>query len=286
MGNLFDGLENLGIGGLSKLKVFEDIEKEEKEKAEVKKKVAAEPKEEDFLIDKKYICPVCDFQFTSRTVLTTKLKSIGSDEDLRPHYNYCDVLKYDAITCSKCGYSALLRYFPTALSQTQRKLLNDNIRMSFTGINQSTNIIDYDEAITKHRLALACSIVKHSKPSERAFICLKTAWLLRGKRESMGDALFLNGQKNNLLAQEKEFLENAYEGFNDAFTKEPFPMCGMDETTLTYLLAVLAYELEKYDDALRTLGRVIQSRTASERIKDKARDIKDKIINSGHKEAE
>ena len=63
----------------------------------------------------------------------------------------------------------------------------------------------------------------------------------------------------------------------EAFSKEPFPMCGMDETTMTYLTADLARQIGKYDEALRMIARVITARDANERIKSKARDMKDLI---------
>ena len=55
-------------------------------------------------------------------------------------------------------------------------------------------------------------------------------------------------------------------------------MCGMDETTLTYLSADLARQLGKYDEALRMIARVLTSREVNERIKAKAREMKDQII--------
>ena len=58
MANLFSGLESLGFGNLSEMKLFESKEKE-KDKA----KKAAEPveiKEADLIFDKTFTCPVCD----------------------------------------------------------------------------------------------------------------------------------------------------------------------------------------------------------------------------------
>lgn len=63
----------------------------------------------------------------------------------------------------------------------------------------------------------------------------------------------------------------------EAFSKEPFPMCGMDELTLTYLTADLARRTGKYEDSLRMIARVLTSKEANERIKSKARDMKEMI---------
>ena len=54
-------------------------------------------------------------------------------------------------------------------------------------------------------------------------------------------------------------------------------MCGMDETTVTYLVAELARRIGKYEEAGRWISQILVSRTASERLKDKAREVKELI---------
>lgn len=276
MANLFSGLESLGLGNLSEMKLFEHKEKEKEEA----KKSAAQPveiKEEDLLFDKHFICKVCDKEFKSKMVRTGKVKLIGSDNDLRPKYQHVDSLKYDAIVCPYCGYAALNRFY-NYMTDTQAKLIKINISANFKGLKEGEDILTYDEAITRHKLALVNAVVKHAKASEKAYTCLKLGWLFRGKAESLpADTPNLECVKRELVAQEKEYIANAYEGFMEAFSKEPFPMCGMDETTMTYLTADLARQIGKYDEALRMIARVITARDANERIKSKARDMKDLI---------
>lgn len=276
MANLFSGLESLGLGNLSEMKLFEHKEKEKEEA----KKSAAQPvevKEEDLLFDKHFVCKVCDKEFKSKMVRTGKVKLIGSDNDLRPKYQHVDSLKYDAIVCPYCGYAALNRFY-NYMTDTQAKLIKINISANFKGLKEGEDVLTYDEAITRHKLALVNAVVKHAKASEKAYTCLKLGWLFRGKAESLpADTPNLECVKKELAAQEKDYIANAYEGFMEAFSKEPFPMCGMDETTMTYLTADLARQIGKYDEALRMIARVITARDANERIKSKARDMKDLI---------
>ena len=82
-----------------------------------------------------------------------------------------------------------------------------------------------------------------------------------------------------LIQEEKECIQKAYEGFQAAFSRETFPMCGMDEMSLRYTMAVLAHKLGKMEDAVRMLAGVLGSKTASARIKDKALVLKDTIKN-------
>lgn len=275
MGNLFSGLDSLGLGKLSSMNVYEKEEKPEKQKKEEQKVV--EVTEADLLFEKNYTCPVCDKEFKTKTVRTGKIKLVAADSDLRPKYQTVDSLKYDVVACPYCGYAALNRYF-NYMTSAQAKLIKTNISANFKGLGQESDVVTYDEAITKHRLALVNAIVKHAKASEKAYTCLKTAWLLRGKAETLPeDTPNREEEIKKLNAEELEFLENAYNGFLEAFPKELFPMCGMDENTVSYLVADLARRIGKYEDATRWVSKVLVSRNSNERIKAKSRELKDLI---------
>ncbi len=276
MSNLFSGLESLGLNKLKDVQIFEstaDSPSKKKECEDEKPKAT----EADYIFDKTFVCPVCDKEFKSKTVKTGKVKLIAMDTDLRPKYQTMDSLKYDAIACPNCGYAALNRFF-NYMTSTQSKLIISNISNSFSGLAAEGDILTYDDAITKHKLALLNTIVKRSKLSEKAYTCLKTAWLIRGKAETLPketkDYITVIAR---LAAEENEFLKNAYEGFSEAFSKELFPMCGMDENTTTYLVADLARRLGRYEEASRWVSKVLTSRDANERIKNKAREIKEMI---------
>jgi Uncharacterized protein conserved in bacteria len=277
MANLFSGLEAFGLGKMKDLDVYES---EDKNKAPDKNNgtvAKTEIVESDYIFDKSYTCPVCDREFKSKTIKTGKIKLISADTDLRPKYQHIDSLKYDAIVCPNCGYAALNRFF-NYVTNAQAKLIKEQISSSFKGLDTSNDIISYDEAIAQHKLALVNTIVKKSKLSERAYTCLKTAWLIRGKTETLPQTTpdYSNVIKQ-LEKEELDFISNAYEGFQEAFSKEMFPMCGMDENTMTYLMADLARRIGKYEESARWISKVLTARDANERIKSKARELKDLI---------
>lgn len=270
--SLFSGLQQFGLGKLEQMKVFE----EEGKKAE-EGEASSEPKitEEDLLFDKSFVCPVCDEEFHSKMVRTGKVKLLSADSDLRPKYQLVDSLKYDVLVCPKCGYAALSRFFKFMMP-SQAKLIRENISKNFSGLSSTGNTYTYDDAIARHQLALANTVVKKAKPSEKAYTCLKMAWLYRGKAETLPkDTPDYEKVISELKANETELISNAYDGFMAAFSKESFPMCGMDEITVTYLIADLARRIGKYEESSRWISRVLTSRTANERIKNKARDIKE-----------
>ena len=278
MANLFSGLEAFGLNNLAGMDIYDAKDKETEQKASVDEKPAFS--EEDTIFDKTFTCPVCDKEFKSKMVKSGKVKLLNLDADLRPVYQHMDPLKYDAIVCPHCGFAALNRFF-NYVTNTQAGLIKSNISASFKGIKESGSIFTYDEAISRHKLALVNSIVKKAKTSERAYTCLKIAWILRGKAETLPkDTPEYKKIVEEMEKEELDFIAKAYIGFEESFTKETFPMCGMDESTMTLLMAELARKTGKYDDASRWVSKVLISKDANERIKQKARDIKDLIKDS------
>lgn len=275
MANLFSGLEEFGLGSLSGMKIYEEKEKEVNSSSGIEEKNSIS--EEDIIFDKTHVCPVCDKEFKAKMVKSGKVKLLSLDTDLRPRYQLADPLKYDAILCPHCGYAALNRFFKY-ITNGQAKLIKQNISTNFRGIKETDSTLSYDDAIMRHKLSLVNSIVKNAKTSERAYTCLKTAWVLRGKAENLPkDTPDYNATIKALETEELEFITKAYEGFVEAFMKENFPMCGMDDNTVTLLVADLARKINKYDEAGRWISKILISRDANERLKSKAREIKDML---------
>ncbi len=273
---LLDGLSNLGLGKLEGADIYQE-EKKEAPKPVEKPKEEAPFDENDVLFDKSAECPVCGKGFSFRAVRTGKARLLGQDPDLRPKYEKFDPAKYDVVVCPYCGYATLTRYF-TSLPAAQVKLLREGIGGKVHGVANNP-ILSYDDAIQRYQLALASSIVKRSKDSEKAYVCLKLAWIIRGKKETLPDD---TPDYDNVMAQlrddENEALQSAYEGFVNARQKENFPIAGMDEITIDYLLAVLSARFEKYDVAQKMIASILMSKTANNRIKDRARDLKDQVL--------
>lgn len=272
MAGLLSGLEQFGLGGLEGMDLYEKPKKKEEEEAPVV------VQEQDFLFDKTFTCPICDKEFKARTIRSGKAKLAGTDSDLRPKYEQVDLLKYDIIMCPHCGYAALSRYFKF-ITAPQAKRIKETISKNFRPITEYKEIYTYDEALERYKLTLANAIVKMAKASEKAYICLKTAWLLRGKGESldMEDAEY-EEKKAQVDEEEREFLKNALDGFIAARQAESFPMCGMDEATVDYVISVTAAKFEQFDIASKLISQIIASPGTNPRMKDKARDLKEEIM--------
>ncbi len=271
---ILSGLGNMGLGKLEDADLFE---KEESGPIGQQKATAKEITESDFLFDKTYTCPVCDKEFKVRTIKAGKAKLLGTDMDLRPKYEKIDPLKYDVIACPHCGYAAISRYFKS-ITSPQAKLIKENISKNFKTFAPKEEY-SYDDAIERYQLALANAVVKRARASEKAYTCLKMAWLVRGKMEACDPgALDYDEMMSQMQKDELELLENTMEGFMSARQTENFPMCGMDEMTVDYLIAVTAIKFEKYDIASRLISGILVSPNANNRMKDKVRELKQQVL--------
>ena len=273
---IFSGMEMFGLGNMKTEDIFRDPVAEEK-KAKAAAAAAKVVTEEDFIFDKTFECPVCYKEFREHILRTGKARLLKTDMDLRPTFEGIEPLKYDVVQCTECGFTALTRYF-VPMTVPQRKAILEKITSRYRKPAEHKILYSYEDAVGRYKLALVNAIVKNAKASEKAYICLKTAWLVRGWKESLAEEADKQAQIDELTQAEENYLLNAYNGFLEAVQSESFPMCGMDEMTLNYLLAILASHFKKYDVASKLVASILTSTSANARMKDKARDLKEQIL--------
>lgn len=237
-------------------------------------------RERKFLFEKKITCPVCRQEFTARMVKSQKLQLARTGRDLRPIYKGIDTGKYDVLVCPHCGYAALARYF-NVLTDSQIALIKETVSAYFKEWHPKDDVYSYEEAIASYKLAIANAIVKKAKISEKAYICLKMGWILRGMREDIrrrGDAEEAEEFLNACEQKELQYLKQAYDGFIIAMENESYPICGMDEATVHYLAAALAVELGMYDNALKLVVYVLHMDNLSDKLHQRAETLQEWTI--------
>jgi len=275
---LLSGLADLGLGNLENVDIYEEPEKKEIKARKAVEEKEIEIQEKDLIYDKSFECPVCDHKFTSKITKTGKARLLGMDKDLRPLHEGIDTQKYDVVLCPKCGYAALVRYFSN-MTSVQAKMIREQISKKVHLHEYADETYSYPEAIERYKLALANAVVKRAKNSEKAYICLKMGWLFRGYAESLeADENSTVEQLEEVYAQEENDVRNAYKGFTEALQTERLPMCGMDETTIDYLMAALGVRFKEYEKASRLVAKIITSPSANTRTKDKARELKEELL--------
>ncbi len=274
---LFDSLEKLGIKNVSGGDLYKKEEKEAPVKQQEAVAVKEIPDEKEFLLKKTYECPVCGTSYKDITLKTGKARLTETMKNLRPKFEWIEPLKYETLVCPRCGYAVMSRYL-TSLAPSQKKALKEQIAMNFVGRYKEKEVYTYDEAIERITLALAAAVVKRGKASEKAYICLKGGWLCEAYLDVLNeDPMSDEAQKESIKEKAKEFLDNAYEGFVNAMQEESFPIAGMDEVTLDYLIAEMAFQRKEFDVSAKRVAAILQSRTAPARIKDKALELKNEL---------
>ena len=230
-----------------------------------------------YILDKKFDCPICHKDFYAKQVKTGKARFLGTDDDLRPRHSGIDTIKYDALLCTHCGYAAVSREF-TNVTSKQRQGILEGIANKFCGIEHKEGAYSYEDAIYRYKMAILTAMVKPSKLSEAAYLALKLSWLYRGAYEEL-EAQENPNQKliKAYKMGEKHYKEESYKSFTDALAKEYPPICGMDENTVNYLMAVLAHACDDNENAKRYAYAIIGSQLAPAAMKEKARTFMDKV---------
>lgn len=271
MSDIFSDLKGLGLDGAEETKLYNEKEVEDVINEAIKPIKVVKP--EEILYTAKLKCPVCNKEVHFRAVKAGKVRLIKTDLDLRPIYDVLDPSIYEIVSCNNCGYAALRKQFQS-ITPKKADLIKKKVSEQFVGRNYP-DIYTYEIAIERYKLALYDSMVIEGKDSEKAYICLKIAWLYRSwlENESLDDLNKVERYKKNELT----FLNHALEGFKLAHFKESFPAMGLDLLTVKYLIGELSRRLGHTEEALKWISEVIVAKGASRRLKDRALECKELI---------
>lgn len=272
MSDIFSGLEKLGFSNVKGMDIFAD---DKKKRGKMITNITKTINVKDLLYDRKIMCPVCGTVFITPTVRAGKAKLLSIDTDLRPKYDLVTPYVYDVILCNCCGYAALDKFFKK-ITATQVDWIKSTISNSYRG-RKYPEVYTYEIAIERYKLALLNAVTKKVKISEKAYICLKLSWLYRCRFEELQDEDAEEEVLKELKDNEILFSNKAYEGFVNTYQSETFPVCGMQEMTVAYLIGELARRLGKLDEATKWVSRVLISNGANERLKDRARTVKNLV---------
>lgn len=212
------------------------------------------------LFFKEITCPVCDNNFMTLMVKVNAPRVISRDSDFFIRYAVENPYLYEVWVCPHCGYSALKVDFEK-IREYQIKLVKDKITPKWVDREYS---IPFNEkiAIERYKLALLNSLVIESKSSTKAMLCLKIAWMYRLLSDEV---------------DEKSFLKQALESFNDTYMNEKLPVYGLDRFSIMFLIGELNRRIGEEQIALRWFSDVITSISAPQKVKEMARNGKDKI---------
>ena len=237
--------------------------------------------DEDYILDKKMTCVVCDRPFTTKILKANRARRLESDADLRPRYENIDTLKYGICSCPNCGYSAMHSAF-SHISSRQINNIKEQVCVHFLPEDRRDwTSYTYDQAIHMHEMALQCAEAKMAKNGEKSYLHMLLAWLCREKQKE-AEAITLGELRDEEVekyrTQAEEHYLAAFEGFQQAMMNEMFPIAGLNQPTLEYIIAYMAYHFGKLEVAAKLIGSVLTTSSASRNVKDRALELKDEII--------
>ena len=217
------------------------------------------------LYTKEIECPVCRAKFNHTLVRESKLR-LSHMEELRPVYKGFEPLCYDVTMCTTCGYATLKDRFDV-VAERQRETLLTKLRFNYANFMPANFPMEMDikMGVERYKYALLTACMKKASLGEKAMILVKLSWLYK----------VLGDMPNTQL-----FTRHANEVLTQAYQSERFPIFGMSESTVHFLLARFAVDLNDHPTALRFLSQIIVDKNVNSRLRDLARNMKEEINES------
>ncbi len=256
---LLEGLEEFGFDNVDNQPLYQDEKKEKEKRNKVKEKTAA-----DYLFDAEVECPVCQKQVSVKRIRRSALRLHSRDTDSMPIYKHINPLFYDIWLCNNCGYAASASTFRKPLSKVEVDLIQKKISSRWCP-KEYPPLYDSDIAVERFKLALLSATVRKARNIDIAMLCLKLGWVYRTQEDAENEA---------------KCLSHALIGFKSVYEEGPFPVAGMEESSLAFLIGELSRRVGNPQDALDYYGRVIMDRSAKNPLKEKARDQRRLIIDA------
>lgn len=213
----------------------------------------------DYTFVAEKMCPVCN-EMTRVIKTRTRLVVEKRDEDLCVHYKNFNPYYYKIWVCENCGYAADEKTFSSILPKRDREKILDFVQKKQFDVGFSETRT-FPDAVGSYQLALTYLDLINGSYAKRATFNLNLAWLYR-----------FNEDADN----EREYMVKAAELFDTALTKERFPVDGMTDGSVLYLIGAIYYRLGYYDHCTQYLSRIISDqdmRSREPRVYDKARDL-------------
>lgn len=210
----------------------------------------------DALYEAERTCPVCENAFNV-TKVRSRLITVKQDSDFCMHYRDVNPYYYSVWVCPHCGYAAQEAEFSaltgTAVELIKKFLAGRAVSVDFGGVRTR------EQAIATFKLAIFFAGLIKLSNSKLAGLYLRLGWLYR------------EGEQPE---EERLALLKAAELYDLAMTKERFPIGGMSELNLMYLVGELLRRTGQAEKSLMYFNRVVSNPQAKmeKRLMDMARE--------------
>lgn len=193
------------------------------------------------LYDKDVECPICDNEFKTKKVRTSRLRLVKRDGDFLSYYKGENPIKYSIFICPNCGYAGSESNYESVTDENKKIILNEiTPRWNKRSFGNKRSI---DEALVTYKLAFHIGQLLDYKKIEQGFLSLNIAGLYRMKESE----------------EELRFLKITKDLFEEGYKRESLVGTNMDELKLSYLIGEINRRLGNEDFALKWFNLVISN---------------------------
>lgn len=222
-----------------------------------------------FTVEKK--CPVCGE--TTRVVkVKSKLLAERTDEDFCVHYKDFNPYFYKIWFCEHCGFAADEKTFLGSIPLTHKRKIQEFLNSRKLGL-KFVEERQVPDAVASFKLAIFYAELTGQSLAKRAGLYLELGWIYRASEEK---------------EREDEMLERAISLYDRSLMTERYPINGLSDNTVIYLIGAIYYRLHDFEKSTQYLSRII----GDQRIRDedivlykRARDLWQRVRGEKKEEA-
>lgn len=222
-----------------------------------------------FTVEKK--CPVCGE--TTRVVkVKSKLLAERTDEDFCVHYKDFNPYFYKIWFCEHCGFAADEKTFLGSIPLTHKRKIQEFLNSRKLGL-KFVEERQVPDAVASFKLAIFYAELTGQSLAKRAGLYLELGWIYRASEEK---------------EREGEMLERAISLYDRSLMTERYPINGLSDNTVIYLIGAIYYRLHDFEKSTQYLSRII----GDQRIRDedivlykRARDLWQRVREENKEEA-
>ena len=198
-----------------------------------------------FTVEKK--CPVCGE--TTRVVkVKSKLLAERTDEDFCVHYKDFNPYFYKIWFCEHCGFAADEKTFLGSIPLTHKRKIQEFLNSRKLGL-KFVEERQVPDAVASFKLAIFYAELTGQSLAKRAGLYLELGWIYRASEEK---------------EREDEMLERAISLYDRSLMTERYPINGLSDNTVIYLIGAIYYRLHDFEKSTQYLSRII----GDQRIRD------------------
>jgi uncharacterized protein (DUF2225 family) len=204
-------------------------------------------------------CPICG---KSTRIVKTKSKLFveKTDEDFCVHYKDFNPYFYKIWFCEHCGFAADEKTFLGTMPALHKKKIQEFLEPRKLGMKfvEERGIPD---AVASFKLAIFYAEMTDQSLAKRAGLYLELGWVYRASGEQ---------------DKETEMLQRAAELYDKSLMTERYPINGLSDNTVVYLIGALYFRMQDYEKSTQYISRIIgDQRVRDEDIKlyKRARDL-------------